>query len=362
MLKSSNPKVLFIEPFYGGSHKVLIDTLTACLVDYTLVTLPAKKWHWRSRCGALMLYEQIPFVNSESVLFCSSVLNLTELLGLRPDLQSLKKVVYFHENQLIYPVREIKERDIQYSYNQIITCLSADVVLFNSNFNKVSFLDNLKKIIKILPDCRPKELKSKIEAKCKVLYFPVEYPEISVNDKPSEILHIVWPHRWEFDKGPEDFFKVLFNLKDENIPFQVSILGESFTDNPPIFSTAKEYLKEEIINFGYIDSKKSYYNILSSAHVVVSTAKHEFFGVSMLEAVYCGCYPIAPNALVYPELYPLDCLYSNLEDLYSNLKRLCLNPTLAIEERRKMCLDFDKYSTAAVVSNFVKIINDLVFS
>lgn len=99
------------------------------LDSYTLITLPAKKWHWRARCGALILSNLIPKVDPEDVLFCSSVLNLTELLGLRPDLHPLKKVVYFHENQLIYPVQEIKERDVQYSYNQIITRLMINKLL-----------------------------------------------------------------------------------------------------------------------------------------------------------------------------------------------------------------------------------------
>lgn len=86
-----------------------------------LVTLPAKKWHWRARCGALQIYQDIPPITTEKWLFCSSVLNLTELLGLKPDLHKLKKIVYFHENQLIYPVQNIKTRDVQYAYNEIMT-------------------------------------------------------------------------------------------------------------------------------------------------------------------------------------------------------------------------------------------------
>lgn len=58
---------------------------------------------------------------SYSILFASSVLPLHELLGLRPDLQKTRKVLYFHENQLIYPVRKVKDRDFQYGYNQILS-------------------------------------------------------------------------------------------------------------------------------------------------------------------------------------------------------------------------------------------------
>lgn len=86
-----------------------------------LITLSAKKWHWRARCSGFIIHDRIPQITTEKVLFCSSVLNLTELLGLRPDLQPLKKILYFHENQLVYPVQQIKERDVQYAYNQILS-------------------------------------------------------------------------------------------------------------------------------------------------------------------------------------------------------------------------------------------------
>ena len=65
-----------------------------------------------------------------------------------------RKVVYFHENQLIYPVRDRKDRDFQYGYNQILTALTADDVLFNSEYNMNSFLGNLDAFFKLQPDHR----------------------------------------------------------------------------------------------------------------------------------------------------------------------------------------------------------------
>ena len=63
-------------------------------------------------------------------LFSSSVLNLSELVALRPDLSLLHKIIYFHENQLIYPIQKSFEGDFQYGYNQILTryyCMELDV-------------------------------------------------------------------------------------------------------------------------------------------------------------------------------------------------------------------------------------------
>ena len=72
------------------------------------------------------------------MLFSSSVLNLAELVALRPDLQPLTKLLYFHENQLVYPTRQRQQgmqqqgreqrqqeqqqqRDFQYGYNQVLS-------------------------------------------------------------------------------------------------------------------------------------------------------------------------------------------------------------------------------------------------
>jgi len=39
---------------------------------------------------------------------------------------------------------------------------------------------------------------------------------------------------------------------------------------------------------------------------VVSTALHDFFGVAVVEAMYCDCLPLLPNRLAYPQFIPPD--------------------------------------------------------
>ena len=175
----------------------------------------------------------------------------------------------------------------------------ADVVYFNSEWNRSSFLDSIPAFINRSPDKEPKGVAEKIRAKSHVLYFPVQinHPiSLSVNSTESP-LHILWNHRWEYDKDPDTFFSVLFELDEHHIPFHVSVLGESYEETPPIFATAKERLASHIINFGFAESKEAYYAILEKTDVCVSTAIHEFFGVSVIEAEAFGNYCLCPNRL-----------------------------------------------------------------
>ena len=106
-------QVVIVEPFCGGSHGQLVAWLRALCPAATVLTLPAHKWHWRLRAGSLWAAEAIPPVADAArplTLFASSMLNLCELLGVRPDLHRARKVLYFHENQLAFPTRPRRSR------------------------------------------------------------------------------------------------------------------------------------------------------------------------------------------------------------------------------------------------------------
>lgn len=363
----SKKRVLIIEAFYGGSHKQLTDFLTNILetngYEVTLLSLPDKKWHWRARTSALYFSQRIPVVEVFDFVFTSSVLNLSELCALRPDLIAAKKIIYFHENQLSYPVKKEQERDFQYGYNQILSCLVADLVLFNSKYNMDSFLSNLGKHFKLQPDHRPDcvAIREQLAEKCQVMHFPIEFPPpiTEPNCVPdSEPLHIVWPHRWEHDKNPEAFFKALFQLQELGIKFKVSVLGQKYCQIPEVFQEAEEQLSSKIVHWGYAESKDAYFDILRSADVVVSTANHEFFGVAMLEAVFCGCYPLVPNRLVYPELYPKSCLYNTDQQLFKRLLSFCKSPRkviIATKEEIKKILEVEKFSAQVMTPLYLDL-------
>ncbi|XP_035208965.1 glycosyltransferase-like domain-containing protein 1 isoform X1 [Stegodyphus dumicola] len=369
----SGKRILLIEPFYGGSHKQVIDLIYCLFPSISSIhTMPAKKWHWKALTSPLHLAQTIPKEHDFCVLFASSVLPLAEFTALRPDLARLHKIVYFHENQLVYPVQERKQRYFQHGYNDVLTCLVADKVLFNSYFNKESLLSNLSTFFNIMPDYRPKNLEDLIRPKCEILYFPIDIPKRNVREsgavfqncsekrkeKLQEKLHIVWPHRWEHDKDPETFFSVIFRLKDSGEDFYLSVIGETYSEKPKIFEEAELRLRENIINWGYKESKTEYFQVLHSADVAVSTAVHEFFGVSMIEAAYFGCYPLCPKKLAYPEIYPDKYLYNTPNQLYKRLKYFCKNPLAARNHKNEV--DFSKFSWETMKTQYMKIFTDCI--
>ncbi|XP_017485681.1 PREDICTED: glycosyltransferase-like domain-containing protein 1 [Rhagoletis zephyria] len=358
-------RILIVEPYYGGSHKQFIETLLPLSVnydDFKLYDMKAKKWHWRARTSALYMSQVVDREDTKfDILFASSVLNLSEFLSLRPDLAKIPiKIIYFHENQLVYPIQAQKERDFQYGYNQFLSCLVADQVVFNSNYNRDSFLLAIKPFLKMMPDYRPPNLDDlirSIKEKSRVLYFPIKFchvPLMHTQTREKTVLHIIWPHRWEHDKNPESLFRILYTLKEHNIRFKVSVLGESFSQVPAIFDEAKKKLADEIINWGFCTSKDDYYQILSTANVALSTAIHEFFGVSMLEAAYCGCYPLLPARLVYPELFPAHYLYETEEACVDRLKQFADCP-----ERIPMPLDiaFSRIDWTYIREDYMRLLS-----
>lgn len=128
-----------------------------------------------------------------------------------------------------------------------------------------------------------KHMRELIEPKCQIAYFPIDFERMPRRREQinNEVLHLVWPHRWEHDKNPQLFAETLIELCNRNVPFNVSIIGEQFGKRPGCFdATFEQTLGQRLVNFGYL-SREAYFECLLQADIVVSTANHEFYGVSM---------------------------------------------------------------------------------
>ena len=130
-------RILAIEPYYGGSHRAFLDGwVGASGHDWTVLHLPARKWKWRMRHSAVTCAEQgrARMAGGETwdAIVCSDMLPLAEFLGLAPaEVRQWPTVVYFHENQLTYPVRTDDPRDLHFGFSNMVTALAATAVWFN---------------------------------------------------------------------------------------------------------------------------------------------------------------------------------------------------------------------------------------
>lgn len=128
--------------------------------------------------------------------------------------------------------------------------------------------------------------------------------------------------------------------------FQISVIGGAGQDVPRIFPIAESYLRPtgHIAVWGFVGSREAYWRTLVDCDVVVSTAKHEFFGVAVVEAVAMGCVPLLPHRLAYPELLahgpsPSECLYRTLPQMRKQLKCWIGAPDRLRERAAKALLD-----------------------
>jgi glycosyltransferase involved in cell wall biosynthesis len=135
---------------------------------------------------------------------------------------------------------------------------------------------------------------------------------------------ILWNHRWEYDKNPEVFFKALYVMQDKGLDFEVAILGENFSNSPEVFEEARKRLGARIVHFGFVKSRAEYAQWLARADVAPVTSNHDFFGCSVVEAIYMKCFPILPKRLAYPEHIPKAlrerCFYRDFDGLCSRLE------------------------------------------
>jgi glycosyltransferase involved in cell wall biosynthesis len=114
---------------------------------------------------------------------------------------------------------------------------------------------------------------------------------------------ILWNHRWEHDKAPERFFAAIDMLVSRGLDFELVLLGESFVRLPEVLEAARDRLGDRIRHFGFVADRAAYARWLWQSDLVVSTARHEFFGTAVCEAAYCGCLALVPRQLAYPEIF-----------------------------------------------------------
>lgn len=334
--------ILAVEPFYSGSHKAFLDGLREHSSHTIIpVKLNYRGWKWRMHGDSVTLAEMTSHVSDEiDLLLISSMTNLPAFLALtNPRFAHIPKIMYMHENQLTQPMPEGEDRDLTYCYINYLSMLVADRLLFSSQFHLDDFMSALPDFLENYPDDKHLKTIDQIVKKSIVMYPGLDLTTFdrlpdtrSENERPV----IVWNQRWQFDRNPAMFFRILNRLNDVDIKFDLILAGDTKHEKPEEFEKAWKRYGEHVTHFGYVDDVEKYSQLLHSGDIVVSTATYEFFCVAIMEAIYCGCHPLVPRRLHYPELIPeslhnpllhAPVLYNTEDELFSFMKDLLTGET-----------------------------------
>ncbi len=287
--------------------------------------------------GAVTLAEQfLQLKYRPDLLLATDLLDLTAFLALtRSKSSGIPAAIYFHENQITYPWSPTDEdvkldRNNQYGFINYTGALAADRVFFNSGFHRNAFLGALPGFLKQFPDHQGLENVERIARKSETLHLGMDLQRFlpffeKRQDGPPVVL---WNHRWEYDKNPQAFFEALLRLKAEGCDFRLVVLGEKFQKSPPVFTQIKNELAGNILHFGYAKDFETYARWIWQADILPVTSRQDFFGGSVVEAIFCDTYPILPRRLAYPEHLPAGLheqhFYENEAEFYPMLKRAVL--------------------------------------
>jgi len=346
-------RILFLDAFHGGSHAAVAQGYARHSRNEVVIeSLPIDGgWRWRMRGAAITLARRLRERGGGfDLIVATDMLDLATFLGLTRDITvGVPVAVYFHENQLTYPLPEGRTRDLAFPWINYTSMLAADAVIFNSAFHRQALLDALPGLVGRFHDYQERDLIAAITAKAHVLHPGIDLARLdagrgtvdgkadarlpTVPHPTSHIPHptshiprptsLLWNSRWEYDKNPAAFFGALEALEARGVDFRVIVAGEHIDPNHADFLAAHARFASRTLAWGYAPDTASYTRLLHQADIVVSTAVQEFFGISLVEAMACGCVPIAPRRLAYPEVIPATihqhCLYDSADDLVDKL-------------------------------------------
>ena len=334
-------QILFLEPWDDGSHRAFREGLLACSRHhYTVLALPGRFWKWRMRAAAAWFADRLNGQPGDAdLILTTGFLNVADLRGLlRPPLDRVPVVLYMHENQLTYPLSPLEEFDFHFGFTNIVSCLAADRVVFNSEWHRDLFLDAIPSFLGRMPEAVPKDVPARIRARSDVIPVGLERPPLPAGAvaqyrggrcEPDagprwprgERPLVLWNHRWEFDKRPEMFAAAVGALLDRGLDFDVAFLGDP-AGREEVFAPVAARLGARCRAFAWVPERRAYEAWLAAADIVVSCAAQEYFGISVAEAIHAGAYAVLPRAQVYPSLYGPGCRGRHFYDDQAGLEAL----------------------------------------
>ncbi len=133
------------------------------------------------------------------------------------------------------------------------------------------------------------------------------------------------------------FARALLRLAGEGVTFRVAIAGEPGPNPHPAMHELRDALGERVVHFGMAPTADEYRALLGRSDIIVSTTRHEFFGIGLVEAMAAGCIPVAPRQYNYPSLVPGelhgDCLWADEAEFLELLRAMIARVAAGDAER-----------------------------
>lgn len=288
--------------------------------EWTSVRLEPDNFAWRVRGNALRLAMQHAQELSQpyDLIWATSVVDLATLRGLMPNLCNIPTVVYFHENPFAYADSHRSTPSGDAQMTSLYTAMAADSCVFNSRHNLSSFMSGIAALMDKQPDEAPQGVVQSLLAKSHEIPVPLAADVFDGGQEPgrNDRLRVLWNHRWGFEKGPDRLLAFARALDESDLDAQLVLTGQRGRQIPMSMMELEQALSHRIAFNQHETDRQLYRARMAQADVVLSTAKHDFQGVEVMEATAMGCVPLLPDRLSYPEHFPDQQRYHSIPDAH----------------------------------------------
>lgn len=297
-------QICLVESFYGGSHRAWADGYAnASTHDVVRITMPAENWRWRMRGSAVRLAEKVGATYADrpapDVVMVSSLIDLALFRELTHEHWGRPTtLLYMHENQLGYPSQ--RGTDPAYPWTNWTSLLAADEIWFNSRFHLDSLAAAIPDFLGRFPDGPHDGALGAVLERSRVVAPGVDLTGLVPPAQRDGVRpRLLWNHRWEHDKRTDRFSEAVMGL--DGLDFDVVICGEEPLGADQLRDGLVDHLGDRLKWLGFAP-RDEYVDLVQQSDVVLSVADHEYFGISVVEAIAAGCCPVLPDRLSYPEL------------------------------------------------------------
>ena len=170
--------------------------------------------------------------------------------------------------------------------------------------------------------------------KIKVTGLPFYPKDLPVPNTQRYDNQIVFPHRLESEKHPEEFDGLMAGL---------------------------DFRAHGIRTMDSYDGKKGFFNTLCESGIAVSCATQETFGYAMLEATALGCIPVVPDRVSYREMYPAKLRYKSYWELHELVVAILDDTTRYREIALDMARDHEMLYTKSIANMCYTLLNPVVY-